>query len=53
MNMVAEGYYATKSAQLLGKDFKTRTPIIEAVYAILYDGKSPAHTFAKLSKKLN
>ena len=26
MNMVAEGYYATKSAKLLGINFKTRTP---------------------------
>ncbi len=53
MNMVAEGYYATKSAHLLSKDYRTRTPIIEAVYTILYEGKSPAKTFAKLSKQLN
>ena len=53
MNMVAEGYYATKSAKLLGINFKTRTPIIDAVYAILYEGQSPAKTFIKLSKKLN
>lgn len=53
MNMVAEGYYATKSAQLLSKDFKTRTPIITAVYSILYEGKSPDRVFLKLSKQLN
>ena len=53
MNMVAEGYYATKSAKLLGINFKTRTPIIDAVYAILYEGKSPEKTFIQLSKKLN
>jgi glycerol-3-phosphate dehydrogenase (NAD(P)+) len=53
MNMVAEGYYASKSAHLLSRDFKTRTPIIEGVYTILYEGKSPAKTFEKLSKKLN
>lgn len=53
MNMVAEGYYATKSARLLSKDFKTRAPIIEAVYAILYEGKSPEKIFLKLSKKIN
>ena len=53
MNMVAEGHYATKSAKLLGINFKTRTPIIDAVYAILYEGQSPAKTFIKLSKKLN
>ena len=53
MKMVAEGYYATKSAQLLSKDFKTRAPIIAAVYAILYEGKSPEKVFLKLSKQLN
>ena len=53
MKMVAEGYYATKSAKLLGLNFKSRTPIIDAVYAIVYEGKSPAKIFLKLSKQLN
>ena len=53
MSMIAEGYYAAKSAKLLGINFKTRTPIIDAVYAVLYEGQSPEKTFLKLSKKLN
>ncbi|MGB2086878.1 MAG: NAD(P)H-dependent glycerol-3-phosphate dehydrogenase [Flavobacteriaceae bacterium] len=53
MNMVAEGYYASKSAKLMSTNFRTRTPIIDAVYDILYQGKSPEKTFQKLSKKLN
>ena len=53
MKMVAEGYYATKSAKLLGINFKTRTPIIDAVYAILYENKSPDKVFLRLSKKLD
>lgn len=53
MNMVAEGYYATKSAKLLGINFKTRTPIIDAVYATLYENKSPSKVFLRLSKKLD
>ena len=55
MNMVAEGYYATKSAHLLNKKNKkkTRLPIIDAVYAILYDGKDAKRTFKKLTEKLD
>lgn len=53
MKMVAEGYYATKSAKLLSINFKTRTPIIDAVYAILYENISPDKVFLRLSKKLD
>ncbi|MEO6347333.1 MAG: NAD(P)H-dependent glycerol-3-phosphate dehydrogenase, partial [Aquaticitalea sp.] len=55
MSMVAEGYYATKSAfQLNEKNTKkTRLPIINAVYDILYGGKDPKMTFKKLTDKLN
>ncbi len=55
MTMVAEGYYATKSAHLLNQKNKnkTRLPIINAVYDILYDGKDPKKTFQKLTEKLD
>ena len=55
MNMVAEGYYATKSAFLLNQknQKKTKLPIINAVYAILYDGKNPKKVFKKLTEKLD
>ena len=55
MNMVAEGYYATKSAFLLNKQNvkKTRLPIINAVYGILYEGKDAKKVFAKLTDKLD
>ncbi|WP_222982209.1 NAD(P)H-dependent glycerol-3-phosphate dehydrogenase [Flagellimonas meishanensis] len=55
MNMVAEGYYATKSAhQLMEKlDKKSKTPIINAVYSILYKNKNPKKVFAKLTEKLD
>ncbi|UMB59612.1 NAD(P)H-dependent glycerol-3-phosphate dehydrogenase [Lutibacter sp. A80] len=48
MSMIAEGYYATKSAYLLIKKSKTRTPIIDAVYQILYENKNPKTVFNKL-----
>jgi len=55
MSMVAEGYYATKSAFLLNKKNKkkTRLPIIDAVYAVLYDGKDAKKVFKKLTDKLD
>ncbi|MBT8301476.1 MAG: NAD(P)H-dependent glycerol-3-phosphate dehydrogenase [Maribacter sp.] len=55
MNMVAEGYYATKSAYELKASFKSkvRTPIIDAVYDVLYQGKNAKKTFAALTHKLD
>jgi glycerol-3-phosphate dehydrogenase (NAD(P)+) len=55
MSMVAEGYYATKSAFLLNQKNmkKTNLPIIEAVYAVLYEGKDAKKTFKKLTDKLD
>ncbi len=55
MNMVAEGYYATKSAHLLNEknQKKTKLPIIDAVYSILYEGKNPKKVFKKLTEKLD
>lgn len=53
MSMVAEGYYATKSAYLLNQEKGAKTPIIDAVYNVLYQGKDPKKVFAKLTTKLN
>lgn len=55
MNMIAEGYYATKSAHLLNQNNKKKTqlPIINAVYAILYENKNPKKVFKKLTDKLD
>ncbi|MEW5677424.1 NAD(P)H-dependent glycerol-3-phosphate dehydrogenase [Flavobacterium enshiense] len=53
MSMVAEGYYATKSAHKLNETYKAKTPIIDAVYTILYEGKEPKQVFKKLTEKLD
>ena len=55
MNMVAEGYYATKSAHELNKKNKkkTRLPIVNAVYEILYENKNPKKVFKKLVEQLD
>lgn len=55
MNMVAEGYYATKSAFELKLKFKkkARTPIIDAVFDILYNKQSAKKTFKELTEQLD
>ena len=53
MSMVAEGYYATNSAYKLNKDYGAKTPIINAVYSILYDNKEARKVFTKLTDKLD
>lgn len=56
LNMIAEGYYAAKSAyhlnQQKGKK-KAKTPIINTVYKILYEHKDPQKAFRKLTEKLD
>ncbi len=53
MSMVAEGYYATKSAYNLNLGYGAKTPIIDAVYTILYEGRSAKKTFEKLTERLD
>lgn len=55
MNMVAEGYYAAKSAHILNQSYrrKSKTPVINAVYEILYEGKDAKKVFEKLTEKLD
>jgi glycerol-3-phosphate dehydrogenase (NAD(P)+) len=49
MSMIAEGYYATKSAHKINKKNKARTPILDAVYNVLYKRKSAKKEFNKLT----
>ena len=53
MSMVAEGYYATKSSYKIKNKNGARTPIIDAVYAILYQGKDAKAIFTKLTELLD
>jgi glycerol-3-phosphate dehydrogenase (NAD(P)+) len=56
MNMIAEGYYATESAYLISKSDgknKAKTPIINAVFKVLYQNQNPRKVFEKLTYKLN
>ncbi|MBU2975176.1 NAD(P)H-dependent glycerol-3-phosphate dehydrogenase [Zobellia sp. B3R18] len=55
MRMVAEGYYAAKSAYEIKSKFKkkVKVPIIDAVYAVLYENKSAKKVFNTLTDKLD
>ena len=53
MSMVAEGYYAAKSAWELNQTYQAKTPIIDAVHEILYEGKEAKKVFKKLTDKLD
>lgn len=55
MNMVAEGYYATKSAYEQKNAFKSkvRTPIIDTVYRILYENESARKNFKALADRMD
>ena len=53
MNMVAEGYYATYGVMQLVQQHDIRMPIVEAVYAILYQGKDRRDEFKKLTAYLD
>jgi glycerol-3-phosphate dehydrogenase (NAD(P)+) len=53
MSMIAEGYYASKSAYLINKKNKATTPIIDAVYAVLYENKKPKEIFKNLTELLD
>jgi glycerol-3-phosphate dehydrogenase (NAD(P)+) len=53
MSMVAEGYYATKSAYQLNQGYGASTPIIDAVYSVLYEGKNAKKVFKNLTDQLD
>lgn len=55
MKMIAEGYYASKTAYEQKSKFKkkVKTPIIDAVYAVLYERKDAKRTFKALTDRLD
>ncbi|MDP5106660.1 NAD(P)H-dependent glycerol-3-phosphate dehydrogenase [uncultured Polaribacter sp.] len=53
MSMIAEGYYATKCAYKIKEENDAKTPIIDAVYNVLYGNKNPKKEFKKLTNKLD
>jgi glycerol-3-phosphate dehydrogenase (NAD(P)+) len=52
LNMVAEGYNASRCIYLANQQVKASIPIAEAVYRILWENETPARVFAGLEKIL-
>lgn len=53
MNMIAEGYYAANSVHQINKIHQVNLPIAQAVYAILYEKKSPQWAMQHLASQLS
>jgi glycerol-3-phosphate dehydrogenase (NAD(P)+) len=52
MEMIAEGYYATKCIYEINEKYQVNMPIVDAVYEILYNRCSPTLEIRKLTDKL-
>ena len=52
MEMVAEGYYGTKCINEINKHYHIHMPILDCVYNILYNCKSPATAITEMSELL-
>ncbi len=52
MQMVAEGYYGTLCIHQLNEKMKVSLPIVDAVYAIIYERQSPLIVIQKLTQQL-
>ncbi|MCX6182855.1 MAG: NAD(P)H-dependent glycerol-3-phosphate dehydrogenase [Bacteroidetes bacterium] len=52
MNMVAEGYYATKCIHEIKQTLNVEMPIFQSVYDIIYQGKNAKRTMVALQDKL-
>ncbi|MDR1407246.1 MAG: NAD(P)H-dependent glycerol-3-phosphate dehydrogenase [Tannerella sp.] len=49
MEMIAEGYYGTKCIHEINAKYKADIPILEALYDILYERKSPTIVIRRLT----
>lgn len=52
MNMVAEGYNASKCMHIINKNIHAEMPIAETIYGILWENISAAEGFAKIEETL-
>ena len=50
LGMVAEGYYATKCIHEINESFKVDMPILNALYAILYERKTPTEQIRMITQ---
>lgn len=52
MDMIAEGYYASKCINEINKSYNVEMPIANTIYEILYERKSPKKGIQTLTSKL-
>ena len=52
LNMVAEGYNASKCITVINKNLGIALPIVDAVYKILWEGQDPTIAFKEIEKIL-
>ena len=52
MNMVAEGYYASRLIQSIQDEYNINMPVATAVNKILFEDKNPSKTMLKLAKRI-
>ncbi|HCC30674.1 MAG TPA: glycerol-3-phosphate dehydrogenase, partial [Marinilabiliales bacterium] len=52
MNMVAEGYFASKGIWEINKKHRVTMPIADSIYQILYEKQSPRRIINELTEKL-
>ncbi|MCQ2347566.1 MAG: NAD(P)H-dependent glycerol-3-phosphate dehydrogenase [Paludibacteraceae bacterium] len=52
MQMVAEGYYGTNCIHIANEALQVNLPIVDAMYAILYERQSPTIVIQELTQKL-
>lgn len=50
MNMVAEGYFATRSLYIMNQTHQVKLPILDAVYQILYESKPCTQVLSNLTQ---